>query len=144
MFTLSARQPDWQQAIKYLAITTEAKVAKVMDSVGSETIKYLQSFIALSHPPGRPRVGPFHPGGWRDQSKSLSEGYNYTVTPVRGGTRLAIRNDDQEASYLEHRNGFFVVGGVTDPGGPVETALVAAAAVIAPEWVVARGKKRSR
>lgn len=141
MLTLSVRKPDWQKAIQGLAVETEQKIRLVMEAVAVETIAYLKSHTAERRPPAR-RGGPLrpaHPGHWADVTGQLVNSYAWEVNPIDGGTRLVLRNDAEYAVYLEARDGFFVLSGVTDPGGPVEEALVEVCAKIAPEFRVVRG-----
>lgn len=85
---------------------------------------------------GVPR--PAHPGHWADITGHLALSYAFSVVPTWNGARLTLSNSAEYAVYLERRNGFYVLSGVTDPGGPVETQLRAAVAVIDPTWEVRR------
>ena len=142
MLTLSVRKPDVQKALQELVATTEQKIKLVMEAVAVETIAYLKSFQADRKPPHKtvpPPPGPYHPGGWRDITSQLVNSYGWEINPIDGGVRLVLKNDAEYAVYLEHRDGFFVLSGVTDPGGPVEQALIEVCAQIAPEFQVVRG-----
>lgn len=137
MLRLSVSQPDWQQAIRELAISAEEKAKKVLESVGIETVSYLRSLTDEMRPPAKRGEGErqAHPGHWADVTGQLALSYAWDVQGLPGyGARLTLSNSAEYAVYLEARDGFFVLSGVTDPGGPVEQALRQAIAAIAPEW----------
>jgi len=55
------------------------------------------------------------------------------------GAVLTLSNSMGYAGTLEKRDGYYVLKGVTDPGGPLEQELRAAIARIAPSWRVVSG-----
>ena len=117
----------------------------VLHLTGEDVVKYLKSWTDERRPPASPGGPdrPAHPGHWADVTTTLREGYEGTVTRLGEGWRLTLRNPTPYASYLEDRNGFFVLSGVADPGGPVEQALIEVAARVAPTWrVVLTGPTR--
>ena len=77
---------------------------------------------------------PAHPGHWADVRGTLALGYQWSVDPVGSGAILTLSNPVEYAAALEARDGYFVLGGVMDPGGPVEQAIERAAALVAPTW----------
>lgn len=142
MLTFSPRVVGVPKVIAELKITIEQKMMAVMDAVGAETITYLQTDLPGRSPPHKsnPPAGPFKPGGWRSITDELAESYGYEVGPIKNGVRLTLRNTADFAIYLEFRDGFFVLRGVTDPGGPVPEALIKACAKVAPEFKVLRAE----
>ena len=141
MLKLSVSKPDWQRAIRALRVSAERKAELVAEAAGAETIAYLRSLTDEMRPPAR-RGGqerPAHPGHWADITGQLAASYGWEVESIPGGVRLVLTNGADYAVYLEDRNGFFVLTGVADPGGPVEEQIRAAMAVIAPEWQVKAG-----
>jgi hypothetical protein len=77
-----------------------------------------------------------HPGHWADVTGQLALAYAWTVTRVGSGVVLVLSNSAEYAAALEARDGYFVLSGVADPGGPVDLALRAAIARVAPDWRV--------
>jgi hypothetical protein len=138
MLQLSARKPDWQKAIADLRIDVEAKAGLVIQAVAVDTIAYLKSHTEERRPPVR-MGGPdrmAHPGHWADVMGILANSYGWEVVKIPGGWRLVLSNTAAHAIYLEQRDGFFVLAGVAEPGGPVEGALVEVVGRIAPEMRV--------
>jgi hypothetical protein len=123
MFTLTASQPDWQKAVQEIALTTEAKARFILESVGPDVVAQLEALTEQKR-------------GWISRSGELAGSYAFEVKPFRGGAMLILRVDADHAIYLEARDGFFVLNGVMDRGGPVETALREVCARIAPEFTV--------
>ena len=99
--------------------------------------------LALIGSRGAPR--PAHPGGWADVTGLLANGYSYEVRlETAGGGRyvaviIILANPVEYASTLEEREGFFVLRGVTDPGGHLETELGNAIRTFAPDMRLVRG-----
>lgn len=118
----------------------DTKIYRLLEAIGIKTVAYLRSFTGQTRPPIRggnaPR--PAHPGGWADVSGQLAASYGYIVarTSLTGGWRLVLMNGAEYAAALEARDAFYVLSGVTDRGGPVETALREAVQEVAPDWVV--------
>ena len=134
MLSLSIRRPDWQRQIEALAADAATKSKLVLETVGIEVTDYLKSLTPNLRPPVRKSEGwrQAHPGGWADVTGVLAASYSWEVVPVDGGWRLVLKNTADYAIYLEQRDGFFVLGGVADPGGIVEQALLEIAPRIAP------------
>lgn len=107
-------------------------MAMVLDRVGERTVELLQSYVG-----GRTRDGRLkHPGGWADRTGGLADSYDYEVTSDGGRWRLTILNTARHAGLVEALDGYFVVRGITEPGGPVQTALAQAVQELAPGWSV--------
>lgn len=137
------------------AAETEITVAfaKIAELVKLRTIEYLKSLTDEMRPSvRRPRAartrravrwtGPrrAHPGHWADITSQLVNSYGGVVQiQGRGTVILILWNTAEYALYLDRKKGFFVLRGVTDPGGPVEDALEAAVRIIAPDWSVFTG-----
>lgn len=126
------------ETIKGIEASTRDKVRLLLIEVGDLTVRYLQSYLTTSGGPpdykSPPR--PPHPGHWRDISTTLRDSY-YSRVQMRGGWPvLEIGNTAPYAAALEARIGYFVLTGVTDPGGPVERAMRQAVRVVAPDWII--------
>lgn len=83
---------------------------------------------------GRPRQA--HPGHWSDITGDLARAYAWDVAADGTGATLTLQNTMEYAVHLEKRDGYFVLGGIMEAGGPVHQALVRAAAIVAPSWRV--------
>ena len=138
MLQSSVRQPDWQKAIQALAVEAEEKVRLVIEAVAIETIAYLKSHTEELRPPARGGLSArfAHPGHWADVTGILANSYGWEISRIPGGWRLTLVNTAEYAIHLEARDGFFVLSGVADPGGPVEEALGEVVGQIAPEMRV--------
>lgn len=126
---------DKPGVVEALAASSQAaqdKAEMLLASVGIETIAYLRSFTSESRPPARKGEGPrpAHPGHWADVRGQLALSYGYRVERIGTVSRLVLFNDAEHAIYLEHMEGYFVLQGVTDPGGPVVEAVRRAAALL--------------
>jgi hypothetical protein len=128
------------EALAKVERDVNAKIPQILDYIGHKTIEYLRSFTSERRPPyyggGPDRAA--HPGHWADRSGQLAASYSHTVSPSGAGWTLTLMNGAEYAAALELREGFFVLGGVTERGGPVEEALRAAVGVVAPGWSVVR------
>lgn len=126
------------EAIKSIEASTRTKVRLVLQEVGELTVKYLQSYLVTAGGPpdykSPPR--PPHPGHWRDITGLLRESYYWRIRERAGGPVLELGNTADYAAALEARVGYFVLSGVTDPGGPVERAMRQAVKVVAPDWII--------
>jgi len=126
------------EALAPLDRDNTTKVRQLLNAVGLKTVAYLRSQTSERRPPVRAggNERPAHPGHWADISGQLAASYDKDVQETPGGYRLVMTNSAEYAAALEARDGFFVLSGVTDPGGPLEVALRQAVATIAPEWTV--------
>lgn len=139
MFTATAGQMQGiAEALASLERDQREKIRQLLVAIGELTVSYLRSFTAKTRPPlrGKNAPRPAHPGEWADVSGQLAASYGYTVEATSGGWALALTNSAEYAAALEARDGFWVLSGVTDRGGPVETALRRALATVAPDWTV--------
>lgn len=127
LLSIRTKPADFEAAIRALAPDTEARLLRVLDAVGAATVEWLASRTTEER-------------GWvtrRLTPKVLAESYSYTVARLeQGGARLTLANTDFTSVFLEAWDGFFVLSGVLDPGGPVEQKLIEVCADIAPEFVV--------
>lgn len=111
------------------------------EAIGHRTVAYLRSLTGVMRPPAKPG-GAFryaHPGGWADITSNLANAYRFEVRPNGKGWTLAFINSMEYAAYLEAHDGYFVLSGVTDPGGPVEQAMRQVLAEVAPNWEIRGG-----
>lgn len=105
-----------------------------------------------------------HPGGWADITGTLALGYRFEVLAdgkkVRWSTaqapgddpgrinvlraslpdapistvEIVFINGTEYAAALESHDGYWVLSGIEDPGGPIEPAIRRAVSIVAPEW----------
>lgn len=132
---------EFRREIRALEVDAAKKLALVAEAVGRETIAYLRSYTGETRPalrPGQPNRRA-HPGGWADVTQNLSNAYGFEVSETDGAVTLTLLNTMEYAAALEARDGYFVLRGVTDPGGPVEKALREVIPRIAPGWTVMVG-----
>jgi hypothetical protein len=140
LFTATAGEiQGLAEALSKIEGDSNAKIRALLEAVGIKTVAFLRSTTGKTRPPirsgGAPR--PAHPGEWADISGQLALAYDKDVQQgPNGGYRLVLTNGAEYAAALEARDGFYVLSGVTDRGGPVETALRQAVQEIAPDWVV--------
>jgi hypothetical protein len=123
------------EAVAELEATLATKIETLLHLIGARTIAALQAYTSEMRPPihvGDPGRRA-HLGHWADVTTRLVQGYRYEV---EGSDTLVLRNDVEYAAYLEQREGFWVLSGVTDPGGPVEQAIIEAAAGLGLEVTV--------
>lgn len=137
----------------------------ILDMVGLQTVAYLRSLTSKMQPPvgnktyrtksgkrkkygekgarkfkagfGAPR--PAHPGGWADITGDLARAYAYKVEVATDGATLTLSNSMSYAAALEAKDGYFVLSGVADPGGPVEQEIRRLIGKLAPEWEIVNG-----
>lgn len=125
-FSLTVHQQDVIEQLSQTSMAFEDIAYRILQMVGDATIAYLRSYTSEMRPPARSgdtKERPAHPGHWADDTGALAGAYRYEVQRRGGEVRLVLLNDMEYAIYLEVRDGFFVLSGVTDPGGPVENAL---------------------
>lgn len=126
------------ETLKQVEADAMVSAERILEYAGTKTIEILRSFIAETQPPVRkgdpPRPARF--GHWADISGQLAASYSHKVERTFDGARLTIMNGAEYAAALEAKEGYFVLGAVTDKGGPVEDAIRQAVAIIAPDWKV--------
>ena len=120
------RKPDWRGVVQSLVPVVKTRILAVLEEVGKEMVDWLKSL-------------PPQERGWIARSPhGLADSYEYEVVETSSGVKLVLRNTKFYAAILEHRDGLFVLTGVTDPGGPVEQKLAEVCARIAPDIKVVR------
>jgi hypothetical protein len=134
MLQFSVRKPDVQKAVADLKVSIEEKARLVLEAVGVEVIAYLKSITDERRPPARGGLAErfAHPGHWADVTGILANSYGWEIVKIPGGWRLVLYNTAEYAIHLEHKEGFFVLSGVADPGGPVEEAVAEVVPRVAP------------
>lgn len=144
MLTLTVASPDAQAALRTLVLNEREKARLVLLQVGIETVAYLRSLTDEMRPPAKRGEGErqAHPGHWADVTSVLEKSYGWAVDPLDDGWRLTLSNTAEYAAALEARDGYFVLTGVLEDGGPVEQALRLAARAISPDWEVRWGALR--
>lgn len=118
-----------------------AQAHVILDQAGAELMQYLTSYTS-EMVPGREKGAsprPAHPGGWGDVSGDLMQEYFYEVEDMGAGPRLKVGNHSEHAVYVEARDGFLVVSGLFEPGGPLEDAVRHAVAAVNAEWKIKKG-----
>lgn len=137
---------------------SEEKVRILLEMVGTEVISALRSLTSEMRPPARipgtakttkrgkkkpaRKTGPrrAHPGHWADITGALANAYAHEVVrDAEGGYALVLTNGMEYAAALDALDGYFVLRGVTDRGGPVHLALMQALKIAAPGWEVRYG-----
>lgn len=114
-----------RKSVETTTFQTKQKALYAAHVVGNETIAYLRSLTDKMRPPARNGEGPrrAHPGGWADVRGTLAASYSYKVEPTDFGARLTLINTAEYATYLELMDGYYVLSGVGEPGGPIEMIL---------------------
>jgi hypothetical protein len=139
---LSAVTPEVLEPLLKLQMDEKQKLILILQMVGMQTIAYLRSLTSEMRPPGRKPSGiktgvrRAHPGHWADLSGQLANAYSWEVIDRGNEVVLVLRNSAEYAMWLELRDGFFVLSGVTEPGGPVMKALEVIVPQVAPGWSV--------
>jgi hypothetical protein len=155
---------------KAVEVETIERFRLAADQLGREVIDYLKSLadppefrpgLARSKKTGKlyqpTFVGPrranrqlaiegprrAHPGHWADRSGQLALSYTYEVLVDRNGVSLVFRNTAEYAFWVEVHDGFFVLSGVLDEGGPADKAFRAIAAKLYPDWRVENSGTRA-
>lgn len=129
MIDLDVVNADTLAALRANELQARANLLLLLDAVGLQVIAYLRSLTNVMRPPVRSGEGPrpAHPGGWADVTSQLANSYGYEVNATAEATELVLFNTAEYAVHLENRDGYWVLSGVTDPGGPVVAAITTAA-----------------
>jgi hypothetical protein len=126
------------EAVKEIQTDQRRKLEKVMQYIGIKTIAYLRELINETRPPirkGEP-ARRARQGHWADNTGNLARAYSWDVAVHSDGVTLTLMNNMEYAAALDAKEGFFVLRGVTDKGGPVERMLRDAVKAIAPDWEI--------
>lgn len=114
----------------------QSDLEAIAEMVGVETIAELRSLTSEMRPPikagGKWRKA--HPGHWADRRGTLVNGYQWEVVVTPGTVTVILRNVIEYAIYLELHDGYWVLSGATEDGGPAERALRRAVERVRPEW----------
>lgn len=123
------------EAMKEIEADAFIKLRKICDFVGIRTIELLRSYTGKMRPPIRPgepaRKARY--GNWADDSGNLARAYAYEIEQTPTSISIVFSNAMEYAAALDVKEGFFVLRGVADSGGPVEQMLRRAIAEIAPD-----------
>lgn len=125
MIKATVRTVTSRKLVESTVFVTKQKAIYAAHVVGNETVAFLRSLTDQMRPPARAGEGPrrAHPGGWADVRGTLAASYSYKVEPTDFGARLTLINTAEYAVYLELMDGYYVLSGVGEPGGPVEQIL---------------------
>lgn len=128
---------EWEALLEQPEREAVERGRLLLEAAGAETISYLRSLTAEMQPPVRRSEGPraAHPGHWADITGDLARGYGYAVEKDAEGATLRLWNGVEYAAALEAKDGYFVLRGVTESGGPLEGALRRTAARLGLEIV---------
>jgi hypothetical protein len=114
------------------------RMRRLLAIVGQQVVDYLQSLTEEMRPPvragGAQRAA--HPGHWADVTGELARNYRWHIEDTTTGVRLVLSNETPYAVFLEAHDGFFVLSGVADEGGPVQKAMREVMPQVAPGWEV--------
>lgn len=147
-WSLQVEEESFREEFASLEMEATTKLLLLLETVGWETVLYLRSHTSETRPPvraGEP-ARRAHPGGWADVSGQLANGYRFELyvdgtkvvwstegenPSIQGSSRghsggrvsLLFLNGVDYAAELEAMDGYFVLRGVTEPGGPVRRAL---------------------
>lgn len=161
------------ELVAAVEVDARTRLRLALEQLGQETIDYLKALaepqefrpalrrskrtgnlyqVTASRTRTQGKVGPngalegerlAHPGHWADRSTQLVNSYSHEVVDDANGVTLILRNTAAYAFWVEAMDGFFVLSGVLDPGGPAEVAFRAIATRLFPDWKISTdGTKR--
>jgi hypothetical protein len=138
MLSITAPPPDLEPAIIRIKRQVMVNTKGVLEAVGEAVVLYLRSLTSEIRPPayvGGPERQA-HPGHWADVTGELAARYKWSVITLGFHVQLMISNDSGHAAKLELLEGFFVLSGIEEPGGPIDMAFAAVIPVVAPgmQW----------
>lgn len=119
--------PDFTEVMRTSELDALDAAQMLLEMAAVECVAYLRSFTSKMQPPVRrselPR--PAHPGGWADVTGDLARGYGYTVDKdaLADSVSVTLWNREDYAAALEAKDGYYVLTGITDPGGPMDKAV---------------------
>jgi hypothetical protein len=128
------------EALREIERDTTVKLEQMANYIGIRAIVTCKSLTDETRPPARKANGEWtgwrkaHPGHWGDVSNQLVNSYGWDVTARPGLVELILSNTAEYAEKLERRDNFWVLEGVTAPGGPVDQAFRQAILALAPDW----------
>lgn len=152
--------PDYREFVNNIEMSMGERVQTILRLIGVEVRVYLQSYTSKRNPPRYRKKytygdsgerlkklykyeqralqpdRPAHPGAWSDVSKELMEGYYVQVKKNDVDWELVIGNRSSHAVYVEAKDGYFVVTGIMDPGGPVDRAIRRAFKLMGATWKI--------
>jgi hypothetical protein len=138
MFAVELTQTAFEPGVFGLTEVARAGMRAVLSEAGRQVIDYLRSLTGEMRPPVEAggAMRPAHPGHWADVTGALAAGYDFRVEDTNDGVQLVLLNDVGYAVFLEAHDGFFVLKGVADAGGPVSQAMRSVVSEIMPGWEV--------
>jgi hypothetical protein len=141
MFAVELTKPVFEEGTFDLSEAQRVGMRVVLSEVGERVVAYLQSLTSEMRPPtragGAERAA--HPGHWADVTGLLASNYKWRVEDTASGVQLVLENDTPYAIYLEEHDGFFVLRGVADAGGPVDRAMREVVPDVMPDWDIRLG-----
>lgn len=151
LFQSSFASPDLRQMVRDIELDQDELIREVLTRIGKDLKTFVQSYtnvmrpgdyraqfgvFAYLTPPDRTKVEwsafakwwdiprPAHPGGWADITGDLRLKYEVSVTKDgEADYTLTLQNTSDHAAFVEARHGFWVVTGVFDPGGRVDSII---------------------
>jgi hypothetical protein len=138
VFAVELSKPVFDPGMFELSASDRAQMRAVLSAVGEKVVEYLRSLTSEMRPPARAGGAEraAHPGHWADVTGELARGYRWRLEDTFDGVQLILENDVGYAAYLEAHDGFFVLRGVADAGGPVSKAMQEVVSQLAPGWEV--------
>lgn len=132
MITARVKQPNYRDVVLPIVFQTKTRAVYAANVIGAEVVAFLRSLTDEMRPPARAGEGErqAHPGGWADVRGTLANSYDFQVEETEFGARLILLNTAEYAVYLELRDGYYVLSGVDEPGGPLDTILRARAEML--------------
>lgn len=129
MIKFSFSEPNISEGLNEIEEDALERGRLLLEMAGAETVAYLRSLTDRMQPPVRKAEGPrpAHPGNWADITGDLARGYGYTVDKGVDHVDLTLWNREDYAAALEAKDGYYVLSGVAEPGGPLDAAIREAA-----------------
>jgi hypothetical protein len=133
-YDVQTSEPNLEPIMVSLKRKVLVDTRAILEEVGKQVVAYLQSETAELRPPAE-TGGAWrhaHPGHWADDTGELARGYTYQVVLSGFEYQLIFRNNTPYAVYVEMHEGFFVLTGIQEPGGPIDQAFDRVVPIIAP------------
>jgi hypothetical protein len=130
----------FREELRAAQIDQMTKARGLLDRAGFETVAMLRRLIGVMRPPAHAGGGMRQArlGGWADVTGNLAASYGHDVNHGADSVELELRNTMEYARHLDQRDGYFVLSGVTEAGGPLEQAIERTLPAIDPEWRLER------